>query len=82
MKNKNLLLFIVLSMGLLGVYYALTSRYYPPPAAPPQAQVQVLPQAQAAPKTAVSTTSTTPELPVALPGVDPGGLFVLSLIHI
>ena len=77
MKNKNLLLFIVLSMGLLGVYYALTSRYYPPPAAPPQAQVQ--PQAaQAAPKTAVSTTSTTPELPAALPVVDPGGLFVFE----
>jgi len=40
MKNKNLLLFIVLSMGLLGVYYALTTKYYPPPAAPaPQVQV-------------------------------------------
>jgi YidC/Oxa1 family membrane protein insertase len=31
MKNKNLLLFIVLSMGLLGIYYALTTKYYPPP---------------------------------------------------
>ncbi len=69
MKNKNLLLFIVLSMGLLGIYYALTSRYYPPP---PQAQAAI----QAAPEPAKVPPSAAPEgLPVASASTDPGSLF-------
>ncbi len=45
MKNKNLLLFIVLSMGLLGIYYALT----PKPAPAPQVQASEVPAPAAEP---------------------------------
>jgi YidC/Oxa1 family membrane protein insertase len=40
MKNKNMALFFVLSMILLGAYYLLTTRMYPPPPAPVPAQEQ------------------------------------------
>jgi YidC/Oxa1 family membrane protein insertase len=39
MKNKNMVLFFVLSMILLGAYYLLTSRLNPPLPAPAQATV-------------------------------------------
>lgn len=73
MKNKNLLLFIVLSMGLLGVYYALTSRYFPPPT-PPQVQAQVTTPVAIEP--AKAAASPAPQgVPVAPVPVDPGSLF-------
>jgi len=73
MKNKNLLLFIVLSMGLLGVYYALTTKYYPPPIAQSQ---------PAAPAEAPRVIEQAPSSPAAAapasPAVDPKALFTVE----
>ena len=68
MKNKNLLLFIVLSMGLLGIYYAFT----PKPQAPPPVANQAIetPSQPSAPMT--------PSAAPAATALDPGSLFMFE----
>ena len=61
MKNKNMMLFFVLSMILLGAYYLLTNRLNPPVSAPPPVQQAV----QAAPTTAPTLGAPTPINPSA-----------------
>ncbi len=70
MKNKNTVLFFVLSMILLGAYYLLTSRLNPPVAAPQSVQTAAptpgpAPAAQAAP-TAVPTALASPTFTKAI----------------
>ena len=68
MKNKNLLIFLVLSMGLMGIYYALAPK--PAPSQVPAPQVQVAEQA-ALPVPA--------GIPVGLPASsDPGAQFTFE----
>ncbi|MBK8791687.1 MAG: YidC/Oxa1 family insertase periplasmic-domain containing protein [Holophaga sp.] len=66
MKNKNLLLFIVLSMGLLGIYYAFT----PKPVAPPPAPVATVAEAPVQTAVAPAQNTTAPA-----PALDPNALF-------
>jgi len=68
MKNKNLILFIVLSMGLLWVYYAFT----PKPSAPVPAVVQQV-EAQAQPTIPVEASNA-----AVLPTLDPAAIFVFE----
>ena len=67
MKNKNLLLFIVLSMGLLGIYYAFS----PKPQMPAPVPVVESPQPTAP---VVQTQATAPALPI----LDPAALFAFE----
>lgn len=67
MKNKNLLLFIVLSMGLLGIYYALTPKFVPPPAPAPHVQAPLESARTEAPAPAAPASAQAPLLgPAAL----------------
>lgn len=60
MKNKNTLLFFVLSMILLGGYYLLTSRMAPPPPRNVPAPVQAQAPASTAPTTPVAPSASAP----------------------
>ncbi len=71
MKNKNFLLFIVLSMGLYGIYYLLTPKVQPPAVPAPQVQVAETP-AQAP---ALQTPSAIPGL---VTGLDAQALFTFE----
>ncbi len=73
MKNRNLLLFVVLSMGLTGVYMYVLNRIYPPKA-------QVAPQvaaAQPAPAPAVEPKAAAPAAALSAPALRP--IHVVSL---
>lgn len=75
MKNKNLLLFIVLSMGLLGIYYVLTTKYYPPsPPAAPVVQAPLPVETAKAPEPGKLPS----ESPNAAPSLDPKALFTFE----
>jgi hypothetical protein len=72
MKNKNLLLFIVLSLGLLGIYYVLTPKATPPT---PVAEVSA-PQSTDAPKP--PEPSAAAQTPAVIPVPEAKALFVFE----
>ena len=60
MKNKNMVLFFVLSMILLGAYYLLTNRMYPPAPVPQAVQATAPVTTSMAPGTPVPTNAQAP----------------------
>jgi YidC/Oxa1 family membrane protein insertase len=68
MKNRNMMLFVVLSVLLLGGYNLLMTRYGPHP--PPVVQTQAAAPAPA-PAPAAASASAVPAAPAAAPSVDP-----------
>ncbi|OQA33929.1 MAG: Membrane protein insertase YidC [Acidobacteria bacterium ADurb.Bin340] len=69
--NKNTLLFVVLSMALLGLYYLLMGRATPPPPKAPPAAVAQAPASVPAPVAASAPVASTPSA-VKAPSTAPG----------
>jgi hypothetical protein len=69
--NKNTLLFVVLSMALLGLYYLLMGRATPPPPKAPPAAVAQAPAPVPAPVAASAPVASTPSA-VKAPSTAPG----------